>query len=66
VFGERIEHVVEKIDVGVDRDRAAVEREPQIDLRLFRAAFDDRATVDQLRSPFFAAPLAAPFDVPLP
>jgi hypothetical protein len=55
--------MVEKIDVGVDRDRAAVERESQIDLRLLRRALDDRAPIDQLSVPFLVAPLAPP---PLP
>jgi hypothetical protein len=52
--------VVEEVDIGVDRDRAAVEREPQIDLRLLGGAFDDRPPVDQLSVPFFAAPLPLP------
>jgi len=52
--------VVEKIDVGVDRDRSAVERETQVDLRLLGRAFDDRAPVDQLSVPFFAAPPPLP------
>jgi hypothetical protein len=57
MLGERIEHVVEEVDVGVDVDRSAVERETQVDLRLFGGPLDDCATVDQLSVPFFVAPL---------
>jgi hypothetical protein len=49
---ERIEHVIEKFDVGIDLDRAAVKREAQIDLRLFGGAFDGGAALTQLRAPF--------------
>ncbi|GAC1416105.1 MAG: hypothetical protein NVSMB5_06020 [Candidatus Velthaea sp.] len=66
VLGERVEHVVEKFDVGRNVDRAAVQREPQFDLRLFRGAFDDAAALDQLSAPFALLPLegGAPFTVP--
>jgi len=42
VLGERIEHVIEKRNVRVDGDGAAVERETQRNLRLFGGAFDGR------------------------
>jgi hypothetical protein len=45
--------VVEELDVGVDLDRAAVEAEAQIDLRLFGRALDGRVALTQ-----FSAPLA--------
>jgi len=70
VLRERVEHVVEKLHVGRDLDRSAVERKPQIDLRFFRRALDDAAAIDQLSAPFallpfVAAPFAAlPFVVP--
>jgi hypothetical protein len=59
VFGKRFEHVVEKLDVGVDLDRSAVESEAQIDLRFFGRALDDRAAFAQLSAPtgFPFAPL---------
>jgi hypothetical protein len=40
---KRAEHVVEEVDVGRDRDRTAVERQPQIDPRLLRLAPNVRA-----------------------
>jgi hypothetical protein len=52
VLCECVEHVIEKFDVGVDLDWAAIEREMQIDLRLFRGSLDGRATSAQLRAPF--------------
>jgi hypothetical protein len=58
VLGERVEHVVEEVDVGIDRDRAAVQREPKLDLRFLGGALDERAPVDQLCAPFVALPLA--------
>jgi len=50
---------VEKLDVGVDLDRSAVESEAQIDLRFFGRALDDRAAFAQLSAPtgFPFAPL---------
>jgi hypothetical protein len=61
VFGERVEHVVEEIDVGIDGDRTAVERKAQVDIRLFGRALDDRAASVQFSNPLFAvlAPLGA-------
>jgi hypothetical protein len=50
VLGERVQHVVEELDVGRDLDRAAVEPEAQIDLRLARRALDEGVTVAQLRA----------------
>jgi hypothetical protein len=55
VFGERFEHVVEKLDVGIDLDRSAVESQAQIDLRLFGRPLDDRAALAQLRAPLACA-----------
>jgi hypothetical protein len=52
VFRKRLEHVIEEFNVGRDIDRAAVKFEAQIDLRLFRRAFDDCPAVDQCRAPF--------------
>jgi len=43
--------VVEKLHIGRDVGRAAVEIEPQIDLGFFGRAFDDRPPVDQLTAP---------------
>jgi hypothetical protein len=57
---ERIEHVVEELDVGIDFDRPAVEPEPQIDLRLFGGPLDDRAALAQL-----SAPVVWPSRVPI-
>jgi hypothetical protein len=57
VLRERVQHVVEELDVGVDLDRAAVEPQAQIDLRFGRRAFDRRVTIDQLSAPFVVAPL---------
>jgi hypothetical protein len=54
MLGERIEHVIEKFDIGIDLDRSAVKRKTQIDLRLFRGAFDGRMTADQLSAPLTA------------
>jgi hypothetical protein len=50
VTRERVEHVVEELDVGVDLDRAAVKPETQIDLRLFGRPFDDGPAVAQERA----------------
>jgi hypothetical protein len=47
VFGERIQHVIEKLHIGGDVDWATVEFEPQIDLRFFGGALDDRTPGDQ-------------------
>jgi hypothetical protein len=52
---ERLEHVVEELDVGVDLDRAAVEPESQIDLRFFGRAFDDRVARAQFSAPLVFA-----------
>jgi hypothetical protein len=54
-----VQHVVEEVDVGVDLDRAAVETEAQIDLRLGRRACDQRVAIAQLSAPFVEAPFAA-------
>jgi hypothetical protein len=51
VFGERVEHVIEKFDVGVDLDRAAIKRKTQIDLRLFGGTLDGGGTFTQLSAP---------------
>jgi hypothetical protein len=50
VLGERFEHVIEELDVRIDLDRAAVKRETQIDLRLLRRPFDQRAPLVQVRA----------------
>ena len=47
---ERVEHVIEELDVGVDFDRTAVESQAQIDLRFFGRPLDDRVPVSQLRA----------------
>jgi hypothetical protein len=57
---ERVEHVVEEFDVGVDFDRSAVEPQPQIDLRFLRRPFDDRAAFAQLCAPLLVRPLRLP------
>jgi len=41
--------VAEEVDVGCDRDLAAVERQPQVDPRLARLTRDVRAPLVQLR-----------------
>jgi hypothetical protein len=51
VLGERLEHVIEKLDVGRDVDRAAVEFQPQVDLRFFGRALDRRTPTDQFNTP---------------
>jgi hypothetical protein len=56
---ERVQHVVEEADVGIDRDRAAIERELKIDLRLGGGAFDPGVTVAQLSAPFVVGALGA-------
>jgi hypothetical protein len=62
MFRERVEHVIEKFDVRIDLDRAAVEREPQIDLRLFCGSLDGGAARAQLRAPA-TWPLRVPIGV---
>jgi len=54
MFRERLEHMIEELHVGRDVDRSTVERETQIDLRLFGRALDDRSPRDQFRTPFAA------------
>jgi hypothetical protein len=39
--------MIEKLDVGVDLDRAAVEPEAQVDLRLVRGSFDGGSALTQ-------------------
>ena len=62
MFGERLEHVVEKLHVGRDGDRTAVEREFEVDRRFFGRARDRRPA----RAVFDQAEAPAACGVPLP
>jgi hypothetical protein len=44
--------VIEKLDVGIDLDRSAVESQAQIDLRFLGRPLDDGAALAQLSAPF--------------
>jgi hypothetical protein len=64
MLGKRVEHVIEEFYVARDGDRTAVERELEVDRRLFGGAGDNgpaHAILDQAEAPFGGIPLLSPF-----
>src|ERR1700680_1256965 len=51
MFRERVEHVIEKLDVGRNRNRTAFQIQRQLDLGLFGGALERRAPCCGLDEP---------------